>query len=310
MVDAFVSTIIFCAGVDLKREICYNMTKGVDFVKADCHIHMLLDGKDWRSAIARHKEKPEESYIRGVLENYQTLGYTYLRDGGDRWNVGKTARTLAPAYGIMYRTPLAPLCMAGHYGGFIGETYAGIREYRDLVAEHRRDGADFIKLMLSGLMDFAQCGQLSEPPVPLPQIRELIHIAHAEGFSVMAHANGAQLVEAAVCAGVDSVEHGAYLQEDTLQAMAETGTVWVPTVSTVANLLGTGRYPETEVAAIYENLEENVRRFSAMGGSIAVGSDAGAWAVPHGCETEETLLLQLCSAETLAKGNAKIMEKF
>ena len=97
-------------------------------MRADCHMHMILDGYEWRSAIARHKEKPDETFIRQVLKTYQELGYTYLRDGGDRWNAGKRARELAADYGITYRTPLANLCKRGHYGGFIGKTYENFRD--------------------------------------------------------------------------------------------------------------------------------------------------------------------------------------
>ena len=92
-------------------------------MRTDSHIHMVLDGIDWRNAIARHANRPDVAYVRSVLKLYQSLGYTYLRDGGDRWDVGKTARALAPEYGITYRTPLAPLCTAAPYGSFIGATY-------------------------------------------------------------------------------------------------------------------------------------------------------------------------------------------
>ena len=123
-------------------------------MRADCHMHMILDGVEWRSAIARHKEKPDEDFIRQVLKIYQDLGYTYLRDGGDRWNAGKRSREIAKAYGITYRTPLTPLCKKGHYGAFIGLTWENFREYRELVVQHKKNGADFIKIMISGLMDF------------------------------------------------------------------------------------------------------------------------------------------------------------
>jgi imidazolonepropionase-like amidohydrolase len=198
-------------------------------MKADHHIHMVLDGADWRGAIGRHSTKPDIPWIRTQLDIYRAAGYTYLRDGGDRWGVGAAARSLAPEYGITYRTPLAPLCKAGHYGSFIGLTYENTHEYADLVKQHRANGADFIKIMISGLMDFDRYRVLSEPGLPAPLIRELIHIAHEEGFAVMAHANGPRTVEAAAVAGVDSVEHGAYLDTDALCAMKENGTVWVPT---------------------------------------------------------------------------------
>ena len=282
-------------------------------MRCDCHMHMVLDGVDWKSAIRRHSQQVNESWIRQVLETYRRLGFAYLRDGGDRWGVGKRARELAAEYGITYRTPLAPLCKAGHYGSFIGKKYETLREYAALVEQARENGADFIKIMISGLMDFDRFGVLTEEGLEPETIRELVHIAHEEGFAVMAHANGARTVEAAAEAGVDSVEHGAYLDESALQAMAENGTVWVPTLSTIGNLRGKGRFDEGAVAAILDSALENTARFAAMGGLLAPGTDAGAWAVPHGSVTEYALLEQALGENgesVLARGTAEIRRKF
>ena len=279
----------------------------------DCHMHMVLDGQYWKSAIARHADGVDMPWIRGVLESYRQKGFSYLRDGGDRWGVGKAARELAQSMGITYRTPLAPLCKKGHYGAFIGECYENLREYAELVKNARGQGADFIKIMISGLMDFDRFGVLTEEGYPTEEIAQLVHIAHEEGFSVMAHANGARCVEAAAAAGVDSVEHGAYLDGDALSAMAQMGTVWVPTLSTIGNLRGKGRFNESAVRAILESAMENVEKFAQMGGMIAVGSDAGAWAVPHGAQDEETLLTECLgenAREILNRGNREIQKKF
>lgn len=279
----------------------------------DVHMHMVLDGVDWKKALSRHTVQVDETYVHQILACYRDAGYTYLRDGGDRWGAGKRARELAPDYGITYRTPLANLCKRGHYGSFIGKTYENMKEYALLVQETRAQGGDFIKIMISGLMDFDRFGALSEEGLPAEEIRELIHIAHEEGFAVMAHANGARTVEAAAAAGVDSVEHGAYLDEAALAAMAEGGAVWVPTISTVGNLRGKGRFDETAVTRIYESAAENIRRFAAMGGLLGCGSDAGAWAVPHGCGSEVRLLQEILgerAPEIWKRGNAVIVEKF
>lgn len=287
--------------------------KGREDMRCDCHMHMVLDGVDWKSAIRRHSQQVNESWIRQVLETYRRLGFAYLRDGGDRWGAGKRARELAAEYGITYRTPLAPLCKAGHYGGFIGKKYETLREYAALVEKARENGADFIKIMISGLMDFDRYGVLTEEGLEPETIRELVHIAHEEGFHVMAHANGTRTVEAAARAGVDSVEHGAYLDKDALAAMAENGTVWVPTLSTIGNLRGKGRFEEQAVERILESAMENVRLFADMGGLLAPGTDAGAWAVPHGSLTEFALLEQALGADAgavLEKGVQRIREKF
>ena len=279
----------------------------------DCHMHMILDGEYWKAAIARHSASPDMSFIHAVLHRYQQLGFAYLRDGGDRWGAGAAAREVAPEYGITYRTPLSPLCMKGHYGAFIGETYENLAEYTALVQKMRTNGADFIKIMISGLMDFDHFGVLTEDGLPSALIRELIHIAHEEGFSVMAHANGARTVEAAAVAGVDSIEHGAYLDPDALAAMKDAGTVWVPTLSTIGNLRGTGRFSESAVSAILESALQNVSAFASMGGLLAPGTDAGAWAVPHGSLTEYALLETALAEQTqtvLSRGIGVLLSKF
>ncbi|MBQ3000298.1 MAG: amidohydrolase family protein [Oscillospiraceae bacterium] len=259
-------------------------------MKSDCHIHMVLDGVDWKAAIARHRIAPNKRFIREILQTYKDQGYEYLRDGGDRWGVGKAAREIAKEYGITYRTPLSPLCKKGHYGAFIGESYENFKEYTALVKRLGSEGCDFIKIMISGLMDFDRFGVLTEAGLPENEIRELIHIAHEEGFAVMAHCNGARTAEAAAASGVDSIEHGAYLDRDALQAMAENRTVWVPTLSTVGNLRGKGRFSENDVIRIFESTAENCAAFAAIGGLLAPGTDAGAWSVPHGSESEEAYL--------------------
>ena len=279
-------------------------------MRTDCHMHMVLDGVDWKNAIARHSGKPEEGFIRQTLARYRDLGYNYLRDGGDRWGVGAKARELSQDYGITYRTPLAPLIFAGHYGAFIGKIYENLKEYARLVVQTREAGGDFIKIMISGLMDFDRFGVLTEDSLPEEMIGELIHIAHQEDMSVMAHANGISALYAAA-AGVDSVEHGAYLTEETLSAMKENGVVWVPTLSTIGNLRGTGRFSEADVAKILESALVNVEKFHQMGGILAAGTDAGAWAVPHGSTTEEGYLAMAGVDEAaLAQGLSVIQAKF
>ena len=272
----------------------------------DCHMHMVLDGVDWRSAIARHSASPNKAWVRNVLSTYQNAGFTWLRDGGDRWGVGALARRLAPEYGIAYRTPLAPLCKVGHYGAFIGLSFADLKEYAALVIKQKAEGADFVKIMISGLMDFDHFGVLTEEGLTSKEIREMIHIAHSEGMAVMAHGNGSANVLPAAEAGLDSLEHGAYLDEETLYALKEAGTVWVPTLSTIGNLRGTGRFSETAVEAILENALSNVHRFANLGGLLAPGTDAGAWAVPHGTGSEYELL----AGFNLAPGIQKLQEKF
>ena len=196
--------------------------------------------------------------------------------------MSELARELAPEYGIDYRAPIFAIHRKGHYGGIVGKAAETLKEYADLVAEVKRRKGDFIKIMVSGIMEYEEFGRLSEPGLEEEWIREMIHIAHEEGMAVMVHGNGRDAVLAAVEAGADSIEHGNYIDMECLDAMAESDCVWVPTIVTTGALLGCGRYPEQVLEQIYEKECENLAYGFGKGINIAAGSDAGAYLVPHG----------------------------
>ena len=281
----------------------------------DCHIHMVLDGVYWKDAIAAHRAGPRDDIIRPRLEDYARRGITYLRDGGDAFGAGERARQLAPEYGITYRTPAFNMCLKGRYGAFIGRSFETLADYRALVAEVKRRRGDFIKLMISGLMDFDRYGVITSEPLTLSQMKELFRIAHGEGFSVMAHANGATTVKHALEAGVDSVEHGAYLDHEAVTMLAETGVAWTPTLVTIGNLIGCGRYPDTVLKPLLKLQMDNVAECACLGGRIALGSDAGAYRVFHGeGALDEYALLKQALGDgadaVLAEGERYIRERF
>ena len=257
----------------------------------DCHIHLALDGYDYKAALDRHREAVDDEPIHAALARYRDLGVTFLRDGGDKFGVSRRAKELAPQYGIDYRSPIFPIHRKGRYGGFIGRGYDDLTEYRQLVAEAKAQGADFIKLMLSGIMDFSHFGVISDEPLPPSEVHDLVAIAHDAGFPVMAHVNGADRMAAALDAGIDSLEHGGYANDEVLHQLAESNTVWVPTLVTIANLRGAGRFPEEDVQRLTRLHMGNIAAAHRYGAVIALGSDAGAWRVPHGSGTADELAL-------------------
>ena len=284
-------------------------------MSGDCHIHMVLDGVFYRDAIAAHRAGRRDDIIIPRLMDYAQRGITFLRDGGDAFGAGERARELAPDYGITYRTPTFNICLRGRYGAFIGRTFDTLKDYRALVAEVKRRGGNFIKLMISGIMDFDCFGKITSEPLTLAQMKALFDIAHGEGFSVMAHANGAQTILNALEAGVDSVEHGAYMNDEAVRVLADSGAVWVPTLVTIGNLIGCGRYPDDVLRRILDTQLHNVAECARLGGSIALGSDAGAYRVYHGQGTKDeySLLKRALGAETnaiLAEGERLIRERF
>ena len=248
----------------------------------ECHAHIIMDGKNYKAAVSLHKNGVADGPIREHLEAWQQAGVTFVRDGGDALGVSVRARELAPEYGIDYRTPVFAIHKKGHYGGIVGHAFCDRKEYRELVLRAKREGADFIKIMISGIMGFDQFGVLNEEGLAGEEIREMIETAHDMGMKVMAHGNGNGPVRAAIEAGLDTLEHGNYLEQDTLDMLAESHTIWVPTLAPTGNLLGTGRYPDEEVEKILRRQMNCIRHVFDKGGRLGLGSDAGAWMVPHG----------------------------
>lgn len=248
----------------------------------ECHAHALMNGVNYREAVALHREKANEEAVRQCLRAYQEAEVSFVRDGGDPYGVASLAARLAPEYGIDYRTPVFAIHKNGHYGRIVGRGFDDLKEYHGLVLKAREEGADFIKIMTTGLLDFKNHGKVTGEPLEAEEVKEMVHIAHEEGFAVMSHTNGAYGTRTAIEAGVDSLEHGNYMDEETLLMLAESDTVWVPTLVTVRNLIGCGRYDDEVLRPIIVQAENLVRLAFAKKVKVAPGSDAGAYMVPHG----------------------------
>lgn len=248
----------------------------------ECHAHVIMDGKNYKAAVALHKERPNEAVIREHLSAWQQAGITFVRDGGDAYGVSERARELAGEYGIDYRSPIFAIYKRGHYGGIVGLPYDDHQGYRDLVKTAKLRGADFVKIMISGIMEFDTFGKLTEEGLEADEIAYLIGTAHDAGLRVMAHGNGDAVAQAALKAGVDTLEHGNYMEEETLCQLAESETIWVPTFSPIGNLVGCGRFPDEQVRAILKRQQEAVQFAFERGARIGLGSDSGAYLVSHG----------------------------
>lgn len=285
----------------------------------ECHAHIIMDGVNYRRAVDMHKNGPDDQIIKAHLKAYQDKGITFVRDGGDALGVSLRAKEIAPEYGIDYRTPVFAIHKEGHYGSIVGKSFATMREFHDRVLEAKKAGADFIKIMTTGIMDFNAHGAVTGTHLDAAEVKEMVHIAHEEGMNVMSHTNGDYGVQAAVEAGVDSLEHGNYMNEDSLAMLAQSHTVWVPTLVTVRNLMGDGRYEDEVLWPIIESAKENVRKAFQLGVKVAPGSDAGAYRVLHGqgIQDEMDSFVEFLEEEKrddvyrwLADGEAEIKKKF
>lgn len=278
----------------------------------ECHAHVIMDGENYKEAVALHKEGVKDQVIHECFQTYRDAGITFIRDGGDRYGVSKRAKELAPLYDIDYRTPVFAIHKKGHYGGIVGKAFDTPEEYRMLVHEVKESGGDFIKIMVSGLVDFSAYGILTEEGLEPSLIEEMVCMAHEEGMAVMAHCNGARTMEAAAKAGVDTIEHGAYADLQALEAMSKHQVIWTPTVSPMGNLKGSGRFEDAVTEKITAHHLGMVRIFTELGGRIALGSDAGAWKVPHvqGLRTELGFLKNIVEESHLEETQKYIRDKF
>ena len=248
----------------------------------DCHIHVAMDGVNFKEAMARHAGGPDDAHIRSVLAAYRDKGISFLRDGGDAYSVSKRAKELAPEYGIDYRSPLFAIHRKGFYGGIVGRGYETLDEYAALVQQASDEGADFIKIMTTGIMDFHEYGRIvGGEGLPADEVRSMVQIAHDAGLAVMSHTNGARAVLDAIDAGVDSIEHGNYMDDECIQALVECDVCYVPTACVVYNLFEDPSFEQDVLERIFDQSCASIAAACEEGALIAIGSDGGAVGTPH-----------------------------
>lgn len=255
----------------------------------ECHAHVIMDGKNYKKAVQMHYDGVKDEVIHSFFQAYQEKNIGFVRDGGDAGSVSRRAKELAGQYGIDYRSPIFAIHKEGEYGSIVGRSFRNMKEYYERVKEAIAEGADFIKIMTTGLMDFENNGNITGTPLEFQEVKEMVHIAHEEGMAVMSHTNGEYGFRIALEAGVDSIEHGNFLNENVMTELADSSSLWVPTLVTVRNLVGSGRYSDAVLLPIMECAAENVRTAFQKGAQLALGSDAGAYMVPHGSGTVDEL---------------------
>ncbi|MDR0490276.1 MAG: amidohydrolase family protein [Oscillospiraceae bacterium] len=277
---------------------------------SECHGHIILDGVAYVGAVARHQSGVDEAFVRRNLETCARHGIKFYRDGGDKHMVSVFAKKISGEYGIDYRTPAYIIHKRGYYGGMFGRAFDSMAEYRGLVDEAKRLDADFIKITASGMLDFSHGGDVTGPSLTADELSKMVEIAHSEGFAVMVHANGPNNIKRAAESGVDSIEHGFYMDAEALRIIAQTGAVWTPTCATVSNLIETGKYDDSVLQKILKTHKSALIAAQSIGVPIACGSDAGASCVPQGSGTRDELDILNDLGIDPGPGNQRIAEKF
>ncbi|KPV42409.1 metal-dependent hydrolase family protein [Alicyclobacillus ferrooxydans] len=277
----------------------------------DAHVHMMFEVRKLEAQLADPFSLQfyyAEQYMRRTLD----AGITTVRDAGGTDLGVKTAVERGLIEGPRMQISITPLTITGGHGdswtasgvdlttpsypGSPSGVCDGVEQVRQKVREILRSGADIIKVHATG-------GVLSPTDHPeftqfsYDELRVMVEEAKfRRGLKVMAHAQGAEGIKNAVRAGIHSIEHGIYLDEEAIQLMLEHGTYLVPTLlaplSVIEQAEATGSMPEYGVKKARESFEahrDSIARAYRAGVKIAMGTDAGV--MPHGTNLRELGLM-------------------
>lgn len=274
----------------------------------DSHTHLTMQfGKN--SYSDKFRLNPADYAIRSTVYAKRTLlaGFTTVRNVGDEHNESIALRNAINA-GIV---PGPHIFSAGQFIGTTGGHADPTNGFRwDLqgdpgpkdgiinspadawkaVRQHYKDGADLIKIMPSGgVLD--ESSSAENPQMTLDEIKAVVAAAHDYGFTVAAHAHGAEAIRRAILGGVDSIEHGTFMDAQDMKLMKEHGTWLVPTIIAgqyVMEKAKEGWYPP-QVARKAEEVGPVIMAMAGRaykaGVKIAFGTDAGVY--PHGENAKE-----------------------
>jgi imidazolonepropionase-like amidohydrolase len=278
----------------------------------DCHTHVIVRDPDYLIML----EKPLTYRTFEAAANLRDMlacGITTVRDAG---GVDRGVRDAVRDGLIPGPRMLIAVSMISQTGGHAdpwfpsGQDVATIFPYHDGAPCAVADGADQVRAMARRLLRCgadvlkvaASGGVLSATDSPHHahyrphELRALVEEARAAEVRVMAHAHAAAAVRAAVAAGVDSVEHGALLDDAAIDALAGSGTYLVPTLAAPHSLLGAASQRGL-TPTVADKLERTAARHLASaaraveaGVRIAMGSDSGF--TPHGRNLLELELLR------------------
>ena len=261
----------------------------------EAHAHLFLEGGELNldRRAATIKQTPAEllAAARTRLEKIVRLGVIAVRDAGDKDGVGlalskfyaSDARPLMP----YLDSPGAAIHHRGRYGSFMGEPLESFSSPHACVEDRVRAGADRIKLIPTGIINFKQGAVTTAPQMDTAEVSALVAAAKSFGKQTFAHASGDAGIEHVVEGGADSVEHGFFIRDDQLARMRDRSIAWVPTFAPVqeqvdhADLMGWDAAIVANLQRILDQHAASLSRAHALGVQIIAGSDAGSVGVAH-----------------------------
>ena len=265
----------------------------------DCHVHYSgPGGPDW---IARFQDPLPELSTRAVelAETSLRSGVTTARDVGAPHGVNIRLSKMARTGEILAPNIRAAGSWIAHRGTYVPfvRLFDSTKDLRDAIKEQIEAGADLIKVALAPWNADAKPEIGADVPFDERFLAVAVEEAHKNKFRISCHANDPISCRIAARAGVDSLEHGMFLQPNDLQAMSRNHTFLVPTMSVWDSMqyyAHTVDWPETRKKRA-DDLRENSRKAVAgaigAGVQIALGTDAGGGAARHGRIAREAELM-------------------
>ena len=262
----------------------------------DAHTHLFLEGGelDLDKRATYLEQTPEEllGHARARLEKILRLGVIAMRDAGDKHRVGLalSKQYTSSNHPLMpyVDSPGAAIHHHGRYGSFMAEPMRDCGSPHRCVEGRVNAGADRIKLIATGIINFKKGAVTAAPQMTVPEIRDLVAAAKSFGKQTLAHASGDDGIEHVIEGGVDSVEHGFFIRDDQLEKMRDRQIAWVPTFSPVqeqvdhAGCMGWDEHVVTNLKKILDRHAASLVKAHAMGVQVIAGSDSGSCGVAHG----------------------------
>lgn len=249
----------------------------------DTHVHLTLDGQP--DPASYEDERVATKAMRAVtnLEDLLSAGVTAVRDLGAPGDVGIAARDVVEAGridGPLVRPAGQNVVMTGGHAHRFGREADGPAEVRKAVREQLKAGADVIKCMATGGV-LTEDATVGAPELTESELAAAVEAATAQGVPTAAHAHSVDGIKNAVRAGIDSIEHGTYMDAEAARMMADSGTYWVPTASALHSIVEAGveggvpEYAVLEAEAAAESFDDAFDHALSAGVPVAMGTDAG-----------------------------------
>lgn len=258
----------------------------------EAHCHLFLDGEELDAPKRSAYLKGERSKMLAVafanVERYRSRGVSGVRDAGDVHGINLEVREAVRAKGFTVVAAARGVRKRKRYGSFMAGEVDDAKGAAEAVAKAAAAGADAVKIVLTGIIDFENGCVKDQPQFSLEETRAVVKAARDLGLKTFAHCSGRDGLEIAVEAGVDSIEHGFFIDKSIVERMAERSIAWCPTFIPVEFQWAQPRYcgwSQTAVGklrGILDNHQENLRLAHELGVQLLAGSDAGSYGVRHG----------------------------